>query len=90
MCQAVDNLAVDKVDEFYDGLATSHIKAVDSIINTLVLDQAALQKLKGTRRIIFCGIIFVQNNVLFLILMDLIDLIGFICKLPISKHVLFT
>ncbi|KXJ28930.1 serine/threonine-protein kinase 36 [Exaiptasia diaphana] len=48
LCQAIDKLPADNVDDFYDSLSTQHIKAIDDIISSIVLDQTSLQKLKGS------------------------------------------
>jgi len=47
VCKTVDYLSTDIMDDFYDSLSTQHIKSIDAIIATIVLDQTSLQKLKG-------------------------------------------
>ena len=47
VCNAIDRQDAAVCEEFYDSLVTCDIKSVDCIIGALLVEQTAVQRLKG-------------------------------------------
>lgn len=65
ICNAIDRQDAAVSEEFYDNLVTCDIKSVDCIIGALLVEQTAVQRLKGD------VIIYQVCNCLCLVLVDL-------------------